>query len=146
MLRLRAFLRDGTFIEDIIDNIAISNREATPLPTIPPSPTPPLPTNTPTAGPSPTPRLEPLPTSEPLRELATPTPTVTPVVVAQSQPRGGAALNIATIQTAFCNGVLIAFGAFLLLGLYLGVRRLLRPNPARSWAEIERELQDYEEM
>src|SRR5258707_10891458 len=62
-VRLRVVLRDGTVLDAIVQNLHVSNKQPTPLPSAQPSPTPQQATLPPSPGPSETPFIQQPPTS-----------------------------------------------------------------------------------
>lgn len=125
MLRLRVFVTGSNApTETIIRGIQVRNDAPTPTPTLPtvvqPSLTPSATTTflQTTATPLP----QPSPTESPI------SPSVTP---GTSSPLP-AFLNLSIYTSAFCNGVTLAFGAFLILGLYVILRDRIR-RPFRRW-------------
>ena len=133
-IRLRIVLRDGTVIDSVVQNLRVSNRQPTPLPTVQPSATPLQPTLPPSPGPSPTPIIQQPPTNTP-RAL----PTAIPVAAQPASPSDsvpGVAVLFDSLQTAFCNGVYVALGIFLLVALYSLISRRFRPLVRRLISQI----------
>src|SRR5258707_2886338 len=115
-------------------NLHVSNKQPTPLPTAQPSPTPLQPTVSPTAGPSPTPIVQQPPTSTSRPAVI---PTVIATLIGQSDPGGvpdatAIAGMFGSIQTAFCSGILIAFVAFALIGGFNPLPHPLAPALLRG--------------
>jgi len=120
MLRLRVYATDSnTPLETIVRNIKVRNtpptETLTPAATLSPSATATLALLGPTAT------HLPLPTETPSGLLPTPT-----------QLPEAAALDFSPYTSAFCNGVYLAGGVFLLLGLYALLRDRIR-RPIRRW-------------
>jgi hypothetical protein len=109
-LRLRILRLDGTYSDILVPDLHVRNYTPTdtppPTPTLPPTATPIIPT--PTITPSPTATLTP---------TATPLPTPTPL------PENPAILPSADIFASVVYGGLTATLLFLLLALYLRLRR-----------------------
>jgi hypothetical protein len=123
MLRLRVFATgSNTPVEMIIRNITVGNDAPTPAPTVdvtlaPTASVTPTLTfleTTATALPAPTATLE-------FAQPITPTPQPLP-----------AFLNLSVYSSAFCNGSILAFAAFLVLGSYVVLRDRIR-RPFRRW-------------
>jgi hypothetical protein len=122
-IRLRVVLRDGTVMESIVQNLRVSNREPTSLPTGQPSATPELEIVETSVGPSPTPLIQQPPT-------VTPRPTAFPTVIATLSASGGATTDATLFDqlgSACCNGALIAFVISALVGAYSTIHGRLRP-------------------
>jgi len=137
-IRLRVFLRDGTWFEAGVDDLQVSNTQPTPVPTALLPPTEPPTAPPPTAGPSPTPIIQQPPTSTPRRGAA---PSASGGAGAGG--RGGADdpwLSVGPLQSACCAGVYFSLAAFALLALYAGVQSSLRPWVRRLWRNIRRSL------
>ncbi|GAB4551398.1 MAG: hypothetical protein OHK0023_18280 [Anaerolineae bacterium] len=128
-LRLRVFLRDGSTLQTVVQNLRVVNRSATPLPT-PLSPaTEQPPTAFPTPGASPTSSIAQPPTSAP---RATPQTALVSTPASSGSGRGSNisaqfAAVVSALQGAFCLGVYLAL---FLLGVmaayrfvYIRVRR-----------------------
>ena len=131
-IRLRVVLRDGSVISDVVQNLHVSNKQPTPLPTsLPPASAAP-PTGSPTPGPSVTPIIQQPPTGT-VRPAVVPTvlATLAPVAVSGSGQALPPLASLDTFQTAFCSGAYIAFGLFLLIGIYSVIRSRLRPSIRR---------------
>ena len=125
-LRLRVVLRDGTVLNDIVQNLRVSNKQPTPLPTVPPTVTPIQATVPPTAGPSPTPLIQQPPTSTPRPALPTVPPTIAPPPSPEpDSPQVVVAFE--ALQNACCSGVYLAFFGFAVFGLYRLLHTRLRP-------------------
>ncbi|MDW8318493.1 MAG: hypothetical protein RMN53_11720 [Anaerolineae bacterium] len=137
-LRLRVVRRDGNYDEAYARNIVVANQappEPTPTPTLAALPTLPPPVAAP--GATPTPEPTPTPATVELPEIATPTPRPSPSptptasgAVANSPGSGSdggplAALNPLSLREAAITGAAYAGGAFLAVGVFFGVRRLL---------------------
>ncbi|HLY27279.1 MAG TPA: hypothetical protein VKQ72_13115 [Aggregatilineales bacterium] len=138
-IRLRVVLRDGTVISDVVQNLHVSNKQPTPLPTALPSPTALQPTALPTAGPSPTPIVQQPPTSTSHPAVI---PTVIATLIGQSDPGSvpdapAIAGMIGSIQAAFCNGMLVALVAFALIGGYSVIHNRLRPAIRRVMSQVD---------
>src|SRR5258707_6460784 len=132
-IRLRVVLRDGSVISDGVQNLHVSNKQPTPLPTAALPATNTAPTGSPTAGPSLTPIIQQPPTST-LRSA------IVPTVLATLAPVSGDAGSTSPLpvlapldsfQTAFCNGVYIAIGLFIVFGIYSVIHARLRPTIRR---------------
>lgn len=137
-LRLRVVRRDGNYDEAYQRNIVVANQappEPTPTPTLAELPTLPPPVAAP--GATPTPEATPTPATVELPEIATPTPrpspspTPTANVAANADSGSGSggspldALNTLSLRDAALTGIGYAGGAFLAVGVFFGVRRLL---------------------
>ncbi|MCC7450266.1 MAG: hypothetical protein IT324_22805 [Anaerolineae bacterium] len=132
-IRLRVVLRDGTVLSDVIQNLRVSNKQPTPLPTVLPSATPLQPTLPPTAGPSPTPLIQQPPTNTPRPAL----PTLPPTAPSQPSPAPDSpqtVLALDALQNAFCGGVYLALIGFALAGGYSLIHRRLSPT-VRRWRQ-----------
>ncbi|MEP7285417.1 MAG: hypothetical protein ABI947_06585 [Chloroflexota bacterium] len=143
-IRLRVVLRDGTVLEDVVQNLHVSNKQPTALPTLQPSATALQPTLIPTAGPSPTPFIQQPPTSIP-RATAPPIPTVVATLgVAGSGSSGSDSTSFVAaaegLQNAFCTGVYIAFAAFAIVGAYSIVHSRLRPLWRRLMSQLRNDV------
>ncbi len=135
-IRLRVVLRDGTVLDAVVENLQISNKQPTPLPTaLPPA------TNTavplpPTAGPSATPLIQQPPTST----AHSPTETPVPVVAAQPVDSGTNTSQVGNMLTAlgnaFCNGFYLALAVFVIVGLYSLVHVRVRPVIQRLMRQL----------
>lgn len=132
-VRLRVVLRDGTVLSDMVQNLRVSNKQPTPLPTVQSQATA-APAASPTVGPSPTPLVQQPPTNTPHPVL--PTLVVSPAAspasnTALTSDSSADAPPIVTafdsLQRSFCTGVYIALGAFVLFGAYSLVHARLRP-------------------
>ena len=121
MIRLRVYSVDsGTPVETIVHRVIVQN--ATPTPTLPNVPTP-------------------ASTSAPqLPSLAAPVESNTSIPTVPSVPSSPApSLDLAPFSSAFCSGIYITFGIFLILGTYAALRDRIR-RPIRRW--IRRVLSD----
>jgi len=129
-LRLRVIRRDSNYIEYIVHQISIANRQPTETPTPEATPTP-LPAPTP-LPPTPTVVIEQPPT-------ATPRPTPTPSAAGTSQPtrvvRDDSLIGISAggLGRAFCYGAGLAVGIFVLLGVLALLRRIIVWLARRIW-------------
>src|SRR5262249_27204871 len=133
-IRLRVVLRDGTVLEDKVQNLHFTNKQPTALPTVLPTATIPTTTN-PTAGPSPTPLIVQPPSNTPRPALPTVAVTLAPPT---PDPASGpdAVTVFSAMQSAFCTGVYIALGAFFVLGVYVVIHSKLRPVVRRLMNQI----------
>ncbi len=130
-IRLRVVLRDGTVLSDVVQNLRVSNKQPTALPTSLPSATPLQPTLPPTAGPSPTPLIQQPPTNTPRPALPALPPTVAPPPSpAPDAPQSVLALD--ALQNAFCGGVYLALIGFAIFGVYSLAQHRLSPV-VRRW-------------
>jgi hypothetical protein len=138
-LRLRVVRQDGNYDEAYQRNLVVANRAPeppTPTPTLAELPT--LPAAV--AGPEATPTTEATltPVSVELPDIATPTPRPSPTPTASPDASGasdaaagsgsaalGAALETSSLRDAVVTGVAYAGGAFLAVGIFFGVKRLL---------------------
>ncbi len=123
-IRLRVILRDGTVLSDIVQNLRVTNKQPTALPTLQPSATPIPPTKPPTAGPSPTPLIQQPPTSTPRPAVVEAAPTTGPADVTD-EPQ--LVVAFASVQNAFCAGVYLAVAAFAVLIVYRMIHVRVRP-------------------
>jgi hypothetical protein len=105
-LRLRVTLQDGTILETLVTGLHIRNLTPTETPTLAPTATPEFVEITST----------PLPTDIPI-PTATRRPTPTPL------PSNPAAVTQAEIYSFLGRGILLALLSFLLVGLFLRLRR-----------------------
>lgn len=106
-LRLRVTLQDGSVLDAVVTGLRIRNLTPTETATIPPTITPEFyetaaPTSPPTFTPAPTATRRPTPTSLP------------PNPAAVTQPE---------IESSLTRGLIIAFLAFLIIGIFLRLRR-----------------------
>ena len=124
-IRLRVVKRDGTQVIDVVKDVLVTNRQPTPLPTIPPTAT--LPgLVTPSPGPSPTPAIQQPPSSTP-RFTAVALPTDKPVLAPTSASVSPVGLiDFSSLGNAFCGGAWIAIGGFVILGVFSLVRTRFR--------------------
>jgi hypothetical protein len=112
-LRLRVTLQDGTTLETFVTGLRIRN--LTPTETATPSPTfTPVPTLTPEFDETPVPTLAP---TLPAPPTATRKPSPTPL------PPNPAAVTQPEITSSLTRGLLAAFLAFIVIGLFLRLRR-----------------------
>ena len=105
-LRLRVTLQDGSILESIVTGLRIRNQ---------------LPTETPAL--TATPELDPLPLSSPLPPTPQPAPTSTHIPTPTPLPPNPAAVTQPEITSSLTRGLIIAFLAFLIIGLFLRLRR-----------------------
>lgn len=122
-MRLRVVLVDGTVIESIAQNLRVSNREPTPLPTTQPSATPEPEIEETPSGPSPTPLIQQPPT-------VTPRPTTVPTVIvvpSGSTINTGGVNFFDQVASACCNGGLIALVLSIVIAAYSTIHGKLRP-------------------
>lgn len=105
-LRLRVTLQDGSVLESLVTGLRIRNQ----LPTETPSPT-----STPAL--TATPELPPLPSTPQPVPTSTPLPTPTPL------PSNPASVTPSDLYTSLGRGILIALLTFLVLALFLRLRR-----------------------
>lgn len=120
-LRLRVFLRDGSTLQTVVQNLRVINRSATPLPTPLSSATDQPPTAFPTPGASPTSSI-----AQPPASTARPT-TQSTLVSTPIPSDSGRGSNISAqftavvnaLQGAFCFG---AYAALFLLGMMAAYR------------------------
>lgn len=106
-LRLRVTLQDGSVLDAVVTGLRIRNLTPTETATIPPTITPEF---YETAGPTSPPTFTPAPT-------ATRRPTPTPL------PPNPAAVTQPEITSSLTNGLMIAFLTFLIIGIFLRLRR-----------------------
>ena len=134
-IRLRVVLRDGTVLEDKVQNLHVSNKQPTALPTVLPTATiVKTPTN-PTPGPSSTPLIQ-QPPSNTLRP-AIPTVVVTVIPPSTDSSSGSDAVTVfSAMQNAFCTGAYIALGLFFVIGVYALIHSKLRPVVRRLMSQI----------
>lgn len=126
-LRLRVVRSTDRETDFIVNNLSINQGTPTPAasptplagPTIPPSPTPGAPAATPTVV-----------IAQPPTATPQPAATKTPVGTASASTGGSRAasvqINFASFGQAFCNGALYAFLIFLVWGMGLGAREIVR--------------------
>ena len=107
-LRLRVTLQDGTILETLVTGLRVRNRTPTETATLAPTFTP---------GPADTPVPSPLPPTPMPAPTATHYPTPTPL------PPNPAAVTPTEIYSFLGRGVLVALFSFLLVGLFLRLRR-----------------------
>jgi hypothetical protein len=126
-IRLSVILRDGTVLSTVVQNLHVSNKQPTPLPTSVPAGSQLV--QSPTSGPSATPIIQQPPTSTPLPALApTVTPNIAPPVnTAAGQDASPIVAVFSALQKAFCTGMLLAIGAFVIFGLYGFLHSRIRP-------------------
>lgn len=132
-LRLTGVKKDGNWEEFYVRNVIVANKEPTPTPTPEVSPTPmvtllpTLPGGTPPSGVA-TPAT--VPTPEPTSALRIIQPTAA-LVPATPTPRVAEAvgerfpIDVASLRSSFCFGGLATAAIFVLVGIVLGIRRLL---------------------
>lgn len=137
-IRLRIFLLDPNEppVEFIVNNVQLVNTLPTPLPTIQPQP----PTPTFFFGPTPTslvaqpPTLEPRPTFE------------RPVDVVETDRQDETiSVNFDSLTGAFCNGMIVAFIFFAIIGGYLFTRARLRPVARQTLWQMRHESDEEDE-
>lgn len=109
-IKLSVTLQDGSQISSIIQGVRVRNYS----PIEPDTPAPVTPTSTPVPGDTPVPTITSTPTISPIPPTSTPLPT-NPVTLTSTDFIAG-----------FGRGALIALAAFILVGLYLAIRSLLR--------------------
>jgi len=120
-IRLRVILRNGTVLEDYIRELRVQNQQPTPLPTFPPTLTPPAAA---TAGATLPPLIQQPPSATPRAVTATavpslPPPTTVPLALstaAQDSGSGG------SFGGAVCTGAILALIGFALYGGYGALR------------------------
>ncbi len=128
-IRLSVILRDGTVLTTVVQNLHVTNKQPTPLPT---SISGSQPIQSPTPGPSGTPLVQQPPTSTPQPAAVAPVATsVPPGANTSSQNSAPNVAVFSALQNAFCTGVYLAIGAFVLFGLYSLVHSRLRPTIQR---------------
>jgi hypothetical protein len=133
-IRLRVVLRDGTVLEDKVQNLHVSNKQPTALPTVLPTTTNPTTTN-PTAGPSSTPLIQQPPSNTP--RPAIPTVVVTVIPPSSDSSSGSDAVTVfSAMQNAFCTGAYVALGVFFVIGVYAVIHSRLRPVVRRLMNQI----------
>ncbi|MDY7039331.1 MAG: hypothetical protein SVX38_00555 [Chloroflexota bacterium] len=129
-LRLRVIRSDSNYVEYIVHQISIANRQPTETPT---------PEATPTALSTPTP---PPPTPTVVIEqppTATPRPTSTPYSVGTPRPTPAfdddSLIGISTggLGRSFCYGAGLAVGIFVLLGILVMLRSIIARLARRIW-------------
>jgi hypothetical protein len=111
-IRLRVVLRNGTVLQDVVQNLRVINREPTALPTVVPSETPILATIPPTVGPSPSPIIQQPPTSTPRPAIPTVVATLTgggTDSAVSISDRVSAGLVTGTCFTAFIVGIIVSY-------------------------------------
>jgi hypothetical protein len=113
-IRLRVILRDGNVVQNLVQNLAVSNQQPTPLPTVPLQATPLPPTLPPTAGPSPTSIIQQPPSAVPPPTL----PNVNPTAALPDAGRSQAVIVVDALRNAFCSGVYLALIGFGIVGVY----------------------------
>ncbi len=124
MIRLRVYSTDSqTPAEAIVHRVIVQN--AAPTPALP---------NVPTQAPTSAPQLPSL--AAPV-ESNTSIPAVPSVPSVPSSP--APSLDLAPFSSAFCSGIYITFGAFLILGTYAALRDRIK-RPIRRW--LRRVLSD----
>lgn len=106
-LRLRVTLQDGSILDSVVTGLRIRNLTPTETATLPPTITPEF---FETVAPTSPPTLTPAPT-------ATRRPTPTPL------PPNPAAVTQPEITSSLTRGLIIAFLAFLIIGIFLRLRR-----------------------
>lgn len=124
LLRL-LLVHNDAITEATVIQVMVINATPTPLPTLPPTPTP---TMTPTAGPTPTPLIHQPPTRTPRPTVTPGGPTPTPRTPQRRSP-----FDSAQLRGAACAGTYVALGAFALLSLYLGIRKIARGRLRMWW-------------
>jgi hypothetical protein len=140
-LRLRVVRQDGNYDEAYQRNLVVANRAPEPpaaTPTLAELPTLPAAVAGPEA--TPTPEATATPISVELPDIATPTPrpspsatpTVSAPIAASGDPEAGggpatlgAALETSSLRDAVVTGMAYTGGAFLAVGVFFGVKRLL---------------------
>lgn len=134
-IRLRVVLRDGTVLSSIVQNLHVTNRQPTSLPTGLPSATLIPPRGSPTAGPSPTPIIQQPPTDTPRPATATAIPAAIVPTAADSTGSGGPPIVVVfqAVQNSFCSGVTLALIAFAVFGVYSLIHSRLRPGIRRMF-------------
>jgi hypothetical protein len=148
-LRLRVFLDDGQIGEFVVSNLRVINSEPTPVPTVAVEPAGATP-STPTPGPSPTSLIEQPPGNDPspggISGLNTANssseaeaPTGLPADETDSQ---STRINMARVRRAFCAGVYLAIGGFVIMLGYVLIRGPVRPYVRRLIWQIQDELDD----
>jgi hypothetical protein len=138
-LRLRVVLQDGTILQAQVQNLRISNQQPTPLPTALQPATPVPPTVPPTQGPSPTPLIEQPPANTPRPEVVIPTSAPPPSSDTNDTPQIVFAID--ALRNAFCSGVYLAIGFFVLIGVYSLIHSRVRPQVQRFMRQIRNELE-----
>jgi hypothetical protein len=127
LIRLRLVRNDDLTLKVEI-RVQVSNATPTPRPTQTPLPSPtPLP-GTATPGPSPTPLIWQPPTRTPRPTAGPGTPTSTPVGPDPAE----SPFRPERLREAMCNGMWIAVGVFVALGIYGSLRSAMR-RPFRIW-------------
>lgn len=106
-LRLRVTLQDGSVLDSVVTGLRIRNLTPTETATFPPTVTPEF---YETAAPTPPPTFTPAPT-------ATRRPTPTPL------PPNPAAVTQPEITSSLTRGLIISFLAFIIIGLFLRLRK-----------------------
>ena len=121
MIRLRVFSTDSqTPAEAIVHRVIVQN--AAPTPTLP---------NVPTLASTSAPQLP---------SLAAPAGSNTSIPTVPSVPSSPApSLDLSRFTSAFCSGIYLTFGIFLILGIYAALRDKIR-RPIRRW--LRRVLSD----
>lgn len=134
-IRLRVIRQDGTALEDRV-RVRVANATATPTPTETiASPATPM-FASPTPGPSPTSPIWQPPTRTPRPTLAQGGPTPTPKAFSVDN----SPFRPERLQQAAWSGLLLALGAFALLGLYSLVRAAVRGELRRDWRQFRAEF------
>lgn len=129
-IRLSVILRDGSVLTTVVQNLHVTNKQPTPLPTTIPGS---QPIQSPTPGPSATPIIQQPPTDTPAPAAAAPIATsIPPVVNTTSVDDSSPAVAVfSAFQNAFCTGVYLAIGAFVVFGVYSLIHARLRPTIQR---------------
>ncbi len=135
-LRLQVLGQDGSTLEAVVSGVLIQNTPPTATP--PPAPTEPPPPPSPTA--EVVVEQPPTPTPEAASPAGTGAPPGTPVPGGESAA-GSGSIGGGQIGRAFLGGVMASFGLFLLIGLYSGLRAVLRPRLRRWLRQTLEELQ-----
>lgn len=145
-LRLRVFLDDGQIGEFIVTNLAVINSQPTPVPTAP-AETGGEPALAPTFGPSPTSPVVQPPSSNPSlsglsgAETGGNSETELSDVPVKKTTR----VNLDRVRSAFCTGVYLTFGLFVIMLGYALIRRRLRPLTQRLMWQAQDEWTDQDQ-
>ena len=129
-LRLRVFLTDGQIGEYVVENLRVVNSQPTPVPTIMPD-SPGIESQPAISGPTPTSPIVQPPSNNPLEgnvsglddaSAAQPGQPDQGAIVA-SRTTQKTRINTKQVRSAFCSGVYLALGGFVLGGAYVLLRR-----------------------
>jgi hypothetical protein len=145
-LRLRVFLADGQVGEFIVANLAVVNSEPTPVPTAP-AETGGEPALAPTFGPSPTSPVVQPPSSNPsISGLSTPEAiTGSGSELSEVPSKKTTRVNLSRVRSAFCAGVYLTFGIFVIMLGYALLRGRLRPLTQRLMWQSQDEWTDQDD-